>query len=295
MTRLAVLADIHGNLPALQAVIADLTPLNVDQVIVAGDSINWGPFSVQVLEQIYDRRWSVIRGNHEFYLLYYNTPYMPEAWRGFTTTHWLNTSIPAAWQRIIACQPDDLRLCFPDAPYVRVVHGSPGNHWRGIYPLATGDDDVRAMLGGLEEKTVITAHTHLAMDRRVDSWHILNPGSVGVPLDGIAGARYLLLDSAPDGWHPTFRHVPYDLAPVIAECERLDYVGLHGTTGRLMIEELKTGRPLVYAYHQWRRKYHPDLPDDLTTVERFLREPDAAWEFRHPDYKLNVEPVLTAE
>ena len=73
MTRLAVLADIHGNLPALQAVIDDMAQFAVDQVVVAGDSINWGPFSREVLEVIRERRWPVIRGNNELYLLDYDT------------------------------------------------------------------------------------------------------------------------------------------------------------------------------------------------------------------------------
>ena len=50
MTRLAVLADIHGNLPALKAVIDDMAQFEVDHVVVAGDSVNWGPFSCEVLE-----------------------------------------------------------------------------------------------------------------------------------------------------------------------------------------------------------------------------------------------------
>ena len=72
MTRLAVLADIHGNLPALQAVIADMAQFAVDQVVVAGDSVNWGPFSRQVMELIWAHRWPVIRGNNELYLLDYS-------------------------------------------------------------------------------------------------------------------------------------------------------------------------------------------------------------------------------
>ena len=47
MTQLAILSDIHGNLPALEAVLADLAQFKVDQVVVAGDVINWGPFSAQ--------------------------------------------------------------------------------------------------------------------------------------------------------------------------------------------------------------------------------------------------------
>ena len=80
MTRLAILADIHGNLPALAAVRADLATQAVDRVIVAGDLINWGPCSAQVVEQVVADGWDVVRGNHELILLDYGTPRAPAAW-----------------------------------------------------------------------------------------------------------------------------------------------------------------------------------------------------------------------
>jgi predicted phosphodiesterase len=68
VTRLALLSDIHGNLPALEAVLDDLAPLGIDQVVVAGDVANIGPFSNEVFERIHRERWPVIRGNGEYYL-----------------------------------------------------------------------------------------------------------------------------------------------------------------------------------------------------------------------------------
>ncbi len=71
MTRLAILSDIHGNLPALEAVMADMAQFVVDHVIVAGDSINWGPFSREVVETVLLNNWAAVRGNNELYLLDY--------------------------------------------------------------------------------------------------------------------------------------------------------------------------------------------------------------------------------
>ena len=84
MTRLAVLADIHGNLPALQAVIDDMKQFDVDHVVVAGDSVNWGPFSREVLELVFQRRWALIRGNNAFYALDYGTVRAPDFWSSFS-------------------------------------------------------------------------------------------------------------------------------------------------------------------------------------------------------------------
>ena len=74
MTKLALLSDIHGNLPALEAVMTDLRNFEIDQVIVAGDVINFGPFSRQTAEIVIEMGWPVIRGNNEYFLLDYNTP-----------------------------------------------------------------------------------------------------------------------------------------------------------------------------------------------------------------------------
>ena len=84
--KVAALYDIHGNLPALEAVLADVQQHHVDQIVVAGDNINMGPFSVQVLERI--RGYAVIRGNHELYLLDHNTPRAPAHWRDYTQPPW---------------------------------------------------------------------------------------------------------------------------------------------------------------------------------------------------------------
>jgi predicted phosphodiesterase len=71
--RLALLADIHGNLPALEAVMAELERLQPDQVVVDGDLINAVPFSAQVIDCVRQQRWTVVRGNHEFYYLDFGT------------------------------------------------------------------------------------------------------------------------------------------------------------------------------------------------------------------------------
>jgi predicted phosphodiesterase len=288
MTRLAVLADIHGNLPALEAVIADMQPYRVDQVIVAGDSINWCPYSPQVIERLFDERWAVIRGNHEFYMLYYNTPHALPHWASFPTPRWLNEQIPQRLRTLIASLPDELRLCYPDAPYIRVVHGSPGDHWCGIYPTQTTDDKIRQMLAQVTESWVMTGHTHLVLDRCVDHWRILNPGAVGIPLDGTPGiARYMLLDGDHTGWQVTPRSAAYDTAEVLAECERQDYIGKLGVAGFFMMEEIRRGRPLIYGYYQWLKRDRPNAPDTLALAQEYLSMPELHWEFRLPDYHLN--------
>src|SRR3990172_3513430 len=105
MTKLAILSDIHGNLPALEAVMADLENFEVDQVIVAGDVINFGPYSNQTAEFVIEKGWPVIRGNNEYFLLDYKTPRALDEWNDpvqFAPTTWTNQQIDPKLRNIIS-------------------------------------------------------------------------------------------------------------------------------------------------------------------------------------------------
>ena len=284
MTRLAILADIHGNLPALEAVLQDLSPFKMDHVIVAGDVINWGPFSAQVMERVTREGWAVIRGNNEFYVLDYNTPRAPSEWEEYSLLPWLHRQLNGRWRNVIAAWPDALSLRFPDAPPLRVVHGSPRSPWEPIYSIST-EVEIEAMLVGVEETTLVAAHTHLAMVRRVGRWHILNPGAVGVPLDGTFCARYLLLEGDAAGWHPTFRSVAFDYEPLYQEFERQGFVDECGVMGQLVVEEFKTARLQLHPFLHWRKACHPDAPPCRELLEEFSRI--NKWDYTPPAYHVN--------
>lgn len=167
MTRLAILADTHGNLPALEAVMVDLAGQQVEQVIVAGDLINWGPFSAQVVARVREAGWATIRGNHELILLDYGTPRQPAIWAdlaAFPVPHWLQRQLPPALKLAIVLWPDTLVIHPPDAPPLRIVHGSPRDHAEPIYPDIT-EEVLAPLLAGLAEATIVAGHTHRPMDR----------------------------------------------------------------------------------------------------------------------------------
>lgn len=288
MTRLAVLSDIHGNLPALEAVLADLARDPVDQIIVAGDTISAGPFSAQVMDRLYDLGATMIRGNHEYYMLDHQTPRQPEAWSRYITPAWLNAQLPAHWKRRIAGLPDAVQLRYADAPPALLIHGLPGNPWTGLYPSQT-DAQMADLLAGVAERTVIAGHTHLVMERWVNDIHVINPGSVGAPLDGVSGARYAVLEGNPDGWRATFRLLSVDLTPLLAEFERAGFVEQYGALAFLMVEEFKVGRPLLYAYNRWKTDMHPKAPDSMALARHFLTlDPELYESYLPPDYRRHL-------
>lgn len=275
MTRLAVLADIHGNMPALEAVMADMARFRVDQVVVAGDTVNWGPFSREALEAATQRGWAVIRGNNALYALDWQTRRMPSHWAAFTLPDYLREQLGEKGMRTIACLPDTLSLRFADAPAVRVVHGIPGDHWTAIFPESPVQE-VRQWLREVEEDTVIAAHSHIPLARQVDRWRIFNPGSVGVPLDGDRRASYMILDGDWQGWRlAAHRRVAFDYAPIFARFERDGFVERCGITGSLVIEEFRTARLQVHPWQMWKRQHHPQAEESDEMLRAFLALDDA--------------------
>jgi predicted phosphodiesterase len=285
MTRLAVLADVHGNLPALNAVLNDLAHVQVDQVVVAGDVINWGPFSPQTAERVISEGWAVLRGNNELYLLDHGTPRAPAHWEAYTIPRLLLEQMGSRLTAQIATWPDALTLRFRDAPSVRVVHGTPRSHFEPIFPNVA-EAELAVLLEGVEESTVICAHTHLSLDRQLGRWHVINPGTVGVPLDGTSGAQYALLEGDERGWRVTFRRVAYDNSPLFTAFEQQRFVEQVGVIGRLVIEEFRTARLEVVPFINWQAATCPAEPQTVALLERFLATADK-WDYTPLPYHLN--------
>lgn len=273
MTCLAILSDIHGNLPALETALADVATFPVDHIVVAGDVVNWGPWSAAALARVVDEGWPVIRGNNEFYALDYGTPRAPEAWRNadqWAMLPWLHRQLDTRARATLATWPDTLSLRFADAPPLRIVHGSPRSAWESILPDIT-EAEAELALGGVEEATLVAAHTHLPMDRQVGRWHIINPGSVGVPLHGRHEATYMLMEGTPDGWRATQRRLPLDPTPVLAEFERQGFGEECGVIGALVMDEFRYARMEVPPFLNWRRETCPDTPLRPALLERYRK------------------------
>jgi len=273
MTRLAVISDIHGNLPALEAVLTDLRQFTVDHVVVAGDVINWGPFNREVLERVLNSGWAVIRGNNELYLLDYETPRAPDSWSAFTMPPWLHAQV-GDYLPELSCWPDTLQLRFRDAPTVRIHHGLPDNPFKTIHPL-TAPEAAEAYLEFVPENIYLCAHSHLRLDAWYGRHHVLNSGSVGCPLDGFDGVTYLLLDGDADGWRGTYRRIPCDFSACLTEFNRQGFVEQVGPMGRLVMEEFVVSRLRLYPFKVWLAQQFPgqfirDHDLDPALVDRFM-------------------------
>lgn len=253
--KIAVLADIHANLVALQAVVADIEAWAPDEVIVAGDLINRGPDAVACLDLVLrlrrERGWRVIRGNHEGYVIRYDRDHrQPD----FPTvgprrdlsrmTGWTHAQV-AQRIREIAALPEQLQLAVPAGPLV-VYHASVRHDRDGVLRRSS-DDELRQQIDPAAAIFCV-GHTHMPFTRRVDDTLLVNVGSVGLPFDGDTRAAYAQLTDGAGGWRASIVRLPYDLAAAewaYRESGMLDFVG---PIGDLMLRELQTGSSLIFEF-----------------------------------------------
>jgi len=252
-------------------VLAALAAFPIDGVVVAGDLINGGPFSAAVVERALAAGWAVIRGNNEFYLLDYDTPHAPASWvdpTQYTMLSWLRRQLVGPLHARIASWPDAPSVYPPDAPPPRILHGSARSNSEGIVP-AVDETELVLLLDGVAEETVVAAHRHLPLDRRIGRWHILNPGSVGVPLQGELVVSYLVLNGDSEGWHGTFRRVPIDNRAHFAAFADTGVAAKCGVIGELVLDEFRTARLQVLPFLLWQQALCPTAPFDAATLARF--------------------------
>ncbi|HEY81181.1 MAG TPA: hypothetical protein G4O05_08925 [Caldilineae bacterium] len=303
--RLAILADIHGNLHALQAVVAKLEELQPDAVIVVGDLINAVPFSSQVVDFIRDSDWIVLRGNHEFYYLDFVGGRAPDAWQDpmrWGQLHWLAEHLRPDQGAYLAALPDDLTLFYPHTEPIRLAHGIPGNHRMGFSPDMPSER-IAAAMENIEQATFINAHTHHQIDRIISqptrsldetndpvffmengqpstprTWHVINPGSVGLPLNGDVRAQFAIIANVnpkaiPGGWRVSHYRVAYDRCPALEAFHTSGMLARGGVISELFYWELITAQREIAYFFMWRRAHLPQ--DSVSLAEAFRAYKDA--------------------
>ncbi|MBG0785198.1 MAG: metallophosphoesterase family protein [Anaerolineaceae bacterium] len=246
MRKLAVLADIHGNLPALEAVLDDIqrseTP---DAIWVLGDLVAFFPWVHEVIECLNAQPiLSCLQGNTDRYL-------------ATGQRHMIKVRSQREWEhysRMLSLRDDSFRwmterLTFQDYSFLRdlpqqlgweepgfgrilAVHGVPGNDETGITP-ETPPETVKSWLQNVDGRLLLTGHTHMPMDRSVGSLRIINPGSVGMVIGNQFMGSYAILDVSDGECRVEIHSVHYDGREVINKLKTSDYPGANGLLQRM--------------------------------------------------------------
>jgi diadenosine tetraphosphatase ApaH/serine/threonine PP2A family protein phosphatase len=204
-TRVAALYDVHGNLPALEAVLAEVG----DAQLVFGGDMAAGPMPAETLDLIMDLDALVIRGNADRALL--EAP-EPEG----LADEWVQAKLTDRHREFIAALPETVEIEVDDLGRVLFCHGSPRSDEEMIL-RTTPEEWLREMLEGVEADIVVCGHTHMQFDRRADGRRVVNAGSVGLPY-GASGAHWLAL--GPEIEH---RRTTYDADAFADRVEAFDW------------------------------------------------------------------------
>ncbi len=265
---LAVLADIHGNLPALEAVLADARRQGAQQFLVAGDLLTGAPYPAETLACLRGLPGPTIRGNVDQYLLDYSAgtgdPALQASAR-FAPVRWTHEQVGQAGLEYLGGLPEAAVLDLPGTAPIRAVHGSPRRIDEGLVP-----DQVPAALGafhrsrllpigrrpprlddalaGVAEPVLACGHTHIPWQQRFGARQLAcNPGSVGLPINGDPRAHYLLLRWGGAGeWQPEQRAVEYDREAARRAYAERGLLEEGGAFARACLANLLTGHNVAY-------------------------------------------------
>jgi predicted phosphodiesterase len=207
--RVAALYDVHGNLPALEAVLAEVESLRVDAVVVGGD-IAIGPMPRASLELL------LTLGEHALFLRGNGDREIaadpPGAGNGLWVerTRWSAEQLERGQLAWLAALPDTQSIAVDGLGPVLFCHGSPRSD-EEILTRVSPEERVAAALAGVEERVVVCGHTHVQFDREAAGKRLVNAGSVGMPYEAQPGAYWALF-----GPEVELRRTEYDLAAAAA-------------------------------------------------------------------------------
>jgi putative phosphoesterase len=221
--RIAIISDIHGNLTALDAVLADVRRQKPDLVLHGGDLPYGGSNPAEVIDCIVHEGWKGVLGNTDEMLwdttarpaLEASAPKLKPLFRVL-----FDLCGPATTQMIGPSRLEWLRRLPAELRHENLVlmHASPGNVWRA--PIETADDaELKTTYGQLNAGIVVYCHIHRPFIRKVGTMTVCNTGSVGSPYYGDHRASYLLIDNG----QPTIRRVAYDVEKEVGRLLASDY------------------------------------------------------------------------
>lgn len=286
--RLAILADVHGNLPALEAVLADARAQGVDGYVVAGDLLLGAPFPLETFDRLRALNAWIIRGNNDLYFTRYDSGAAPETWQTraqWALLRWSYARLDRDALNYLTALPDRVTVTLPGAAPICVIHGSPRTLSEGIIPddpetrhkfaqsRSTNNIGIEAALAQIAEPALVCGHTHIAWQYRNNGRLAVNPGAIGGPNDGVVGAEYALLTWERGRWTAELRVVEYDVEALLAAYRDSGMLAECGAMARALMRNAETGQN--YAWFLVQHAF--DLAAQAS-VEHDGVVPDDIWE-----------------
>ena len=224
--RLALISDIHGNLVALETVLAAIAQRNIDTILCLGDVAAGGPQAVEVIEQLQQLGCPVVMGNTDAKLLAIQPKQYKDQFSQMThdIDMWCAQQLTDAHKAYIRTFQLTLTHALPHSRVLLAYHGSPRSFKELLLPT-TPDEVLEEAFAGFQADIMVGGHTHMQMFRRYKDILVLNPGSVGASIDCFAPlekvrnapwAEYAILNTETNDLHVELFRVPFDIEKLIA-------------------------------------------------------------------------------
>ena len=227
MQRVTIFGDIHGNLPALEAVLGDIEAHDTCPLYCLGDLVGYGTFPNEVIATIRERNIPTLMGNYDHGVGNSSddcgcayTSKAAEA-LGKRSIAWTNENSTAENKLFLKQLPAQIPLQL-DGLRILLVHGSPRKINEYLYEDRP-DATMERLLDMAQADVLVCGHTHIPYHRILPSGrHVVNAGSVGKPKDGNPQACYVILEANNSDLAVTFNRVPYDVERTAEAIEASD-------------------------------------------------------------------------
>jgi predicted phosphodiesterase len=260
--RIAVFADVHGNLPALEAVLDDAQRAGANAYLAAGDFFINAPFALETLAVLQQLNPLAIRGNHEEYLLEVDDPngaihnQAPARWG---TIRWAHQQLGAGGTDYARALPQQTLFEHLGCATIHILHGSPQRCSKALVP----DHNPQALkyfqearllpenytpprlaeeIAPVNAGVLICGHTHIPWQQQANDTLVVNPGAVGLPIHGSWQAQYALLTWEDHCWQVTQRSLPYDRERVRKAYHTSGLLEQGGAFARACLANVLTGQ-----------------------------------------------------
>ena len=214
----ALLGDVHANLPALEATLAHARQNNVDAIWNLGDFVGYGAFPEEVIQSLRAAQAISILGNYDRKVLKvkekaaeWQARKLPEKWLAFK---WSDDHLSQASREYLHALPEQIRLKI-EGQRILLVHGSPSSREEHLTP-ETSEQRLEELAEEGRADIILCAHSHVPFARQVKGTWFVNPGSVGRPDDGDVRASFALLRFSPGQFQFEFHRIDYDVARAAA-------------------------------------------------------------------------------
>jgi len=288
--KFALISDIHGNLPALEAVIQDAKENNVDQYIFLGDYCVGLSYPNEVIDYIRSIDSSLVVSGNEDESLIYLTSLEPDKWpKGqYEAGPWIYKVLSERNRSYLCGLPQEIVIRNDKRPPVFVFH-KPHRYFSGTDPcsinpqffakgmddkkfdcdsfyaysntLLNCDSELHSTISKLENGVYIFGHTHIPLCWERDGKLLINPGSCGLPLDFNCNASYGILEWRRNSYIASLRRVKYDVNTTINYTKKSDYAKEVRVWSGIITKELETAREQAVPFIRFTEKYATDNQD----------------------------------